>query len=837
MKRRLLTSLALVSVAHGAPNPPKAVPVSPALETDSVPRAVPVTPPPAPAPDSQTKPPAPAVPPTPSPSFRTDTSLPAEPPSTPPVQSKPPTPPTVPAANAEEIQFDLADALFSKKQWDAATSEYQHFIEQFPGSNKIGSAFFRIAEAHQKMGNTTSARLYYGKQLAASQPGPFAGIAAYKLAEFEFPEGDYTAALGHYKRAAQLLDQPSVKQSAQYFSARCMQLLGRKLEARNAFQPLAEATDPHPFRDASQFQFALLLEDAGRSSEALPKFTTLAEKAQNPAIRAESATRSALLLLKINEPKKALVAMEAALAAPGTEQWHGLLQLGILRTSASLGMHKKTIDTFTTAEAQLEADQLPDVLVLVANAHKQLKEHQQALAILTKLLSVAPNSPAAATARYDRLVCLYNLESPQLAQEIDTFLAGNPAPADRDNATLMKAETLRLRKDFAAAGEAYASAVKSKELKPQRRIDALLRWAECAVSSGNAQQTLDASTQFLAAAPEHPLVPTVLGWRAETNRRAKALPAAEKDYRLLIEKYPKAEERQNALLQLALLRGEQSDNAGMLDLFEKLLQDYPNTPETAQAHHWIGWAAFESRDYKKATTHLPEARKLAPEKYFESDSLRLIYCAFNLNDPDTLWMHVEEYLPKAKTKVPADVLRWCSRQFVEAKAHAKAEPVLALLCSAEDAKEADWLALAQTRLQTKQFEGAATASDAYLKMVTRPADQALGLLVKSRAEIGKGNPVAAQKNVEEALRLQPEGRLNAEARIVAGDIQAAKKEWEAAAKLYASVAVFIEDDELSPLALEKAHRAYKEAGKTKEAADTLNRLQSRFPEYAREHVK
>ncbi len=830
MKRRFLTSLALVSIAQAAPTPPKAIPVSKSQDSEQIPRAVPVNPTPEP-PTS----PAPARIEPSSPTFRTESPLPAEPNPTP--LAKPAAPALAPATSPEDIQFDLADALFAQKQWDAATAEYLRFIEQFPASAKIGTAFFRIGEAHQKLGNTTSARLYYSKQLASTHPGPLAGIAAYKLAEFEFPEGDYTAALAHYKKAAQLIEQSSAKLSAQYFSARCLQLLGRKLEARNAFQALAELAEAHPFREASQFQFALLLEDAGRHSDALPRFNALAAKAQNSEIQAESATRAALTLLKLDEPKKALAAMQAALAAPGTEQWHGLLRLGILQTTAALGLHQKTIEAFTAVESQILPEQLPDVLALVANAYRQLKQHQEALVVFNRIVEVAPNSTAARATRYARLVCIYNLKSPQLTQEIDAFLATSPGPADRDNSLLMKAEILRSQNDFTNAGEAYASAVKSKDLEPQRRIDALLLWSACAVRSGNAKQTIDATSQFLAIAPDHAMAPTALAWRAETHRRGKAYPAAEKDYRLIIEKYPKAEERQNAIVQLALLRGEQSDNTGLAALFEKLLKDYPNSPECAQAHHWIGWAAFENRDYKKAALHLPEARKLDPEKYFESDSLRLIYCAFNLNDPDTLWARVEEYLPKAKTKVPADVLRWCAKQFVETKAYEKAEPVQTLLCSSESVKETDWLALAQSRLHTKNFDGATSAADAYLKLVNQPATQALGLLARSRAELGKGNTAAAQKTVEETLRLQPEGRLNGEARIIAGDIQATKNEWEPAAKLYASVAVAIDDNELSPLALEKAHRAYKEAGKVKEAADTLNRLQSRFPEYAREHLK
>jgi lipopolysaccharide biosynthesis regulator YciM len=234
---------------------------------------------------------------------------------------------------------------------------------------------------------------------------------------------------------------------------------------------------------------------------------------------------------------------------------------------------------------------------------------------------------------------------------------------------------------------------------------------------------------------------------------------------------------------------------------------------------------------------LIESRKLDSDKYFESDSLRLIYCCYNLNSPDDFWKYVQEYQPKGKTKIAADVLRWCAQHFNQAKTPAKAEPVLALITSSAEVNEADWFQLAETRFELAKHKEAEAAVEAYLKLVEHPVPKAKGLLIRAKCELQQKRFENAQKTVEEALRLQPEGRLNGEARIIAGDIQATKKEWEPAAKLYASVAVAIDDNELSPLALEKAHRAYKEAGKVKEAADTLNRLQSRFPEYAREHLK
>jgi lipopolysaccharide biosynthesis regulator YciM len=71
---------------------------------------------------------------------------------------------------------------------------------------------------------------------------------------------------------------------------------------------------------------------------------------------------------------------------------------------------------------------------------------------------------------------------------------------------------------------------------------------------------------------------------------------------------------------------------------------------------------------------------------------------------------------------------------------------------------------------------------------------------------------------------------------VAGDILASQKSWEAAAKTYESVSIAFDEEQLAPPALEKAYQAYRSAGKQKESQNVLNRLQSRYPEYARERA-
>jgi predicted dithiol-disulfide oxidoreductase (DUF899 family) len=92
-------------------------------------------------------------------------------------------------------------------------------------------------------------------------------------------------------------------------------------------------------------------------------------------------------------------------------------------------------------------------------------------------------------------------------------------------------------------------------------------------------------------------------------------------------------------------------------------------------------------------------------------------------------------------------------------------------------------------------------------------------------ELKKGNNAAAQpRTPSEQLRSfqLPEGFTM---ELVASEETGLPK----------PVSIAFDDEQLAPRALEKAYKAYREAGKLKESLSVLNRLQSKFPEYAREH--
>ncbi len=119
----------------------------------------------------------------------------------------------------------------------------------------------------------------------------------------------------------------------------------------------------------------------------------------------------------------------------------------------------------------------------------------------------------------------------------------------------------------------------------------------------------------------------------------------------------------------------------------------------------------------------------------------------------------------------------------------------------------------------------------YLELTptAEPAVRAQGLLMRGDAQLGLKQLDDAQKSVEETQFLQPEGALNARARLLGGRILYARGDYDQAARAFMSVSVLYDDAEITPRALRLAADALEKAGKPTEAAKASQELKSRFP--------
>ncbi len=717
-----------------------------------------------------------------------------------------------------------------------AAPEYEKYLQLYPDAEMLDreSAYFYLGDCYRKMGNTNAAKNAYQNLLLNFAIGQFVGPAAYRLADMDYADKDYDGALDYYRKASVRLDDPLMVLASKFYAARCLEALKLPTDARMAYEDIVSTSGDNPYRDPSRLALAEILSTYGRKSDALDQFLALAKEAKQPVVKAESYLEAGLLDVNdLDEPEKGAVDLNKALSYPELGDEKPLAAMGLLRVLAKEGKYKQLLDQYQTALDAVGADEKPQVLSLAADAKHQLNDYAGAGALYDQILKDYPNTVYSDEANVDKLVNLYYAKDPSLLSAIDLYLATNPEVSRRDKVTLLKAEALYSSGSYAAAAPVYAS-LEDSTLAQGYLSQAIYKLGFCYLESNQGANAVTALTKFMNDYPDDKLVPSALATRGVANLKTGDLDAALKDFNQLLTDYPEVRDKDHelALDKKALILGEQDDKAGMADAFQELLKEYPHSSYAAEANYRIGDAAFSAKDYKACIEPLDAARKLNKAQYFERATVRIIAAYYTLGDRDALAGEVDLYEQNnPKDKVPADALRWLGDSYLDSNDDANAEKYLTELTTRPEVSADDWLNLGKAQLGAQKYDDAISSINRYLAPQNDPAMQTKGLLVLGRAQLEAGKLDDAQASADKACTLEPEGAANAQGRMLSGDIQMARGNVEEAGKIYQSIAVIIDDPQLTPKAMEKAIDCLNQLGKTDDAAKLLNELETKYPEY------
>lgn len=830
-------------------NVPKALPVRKPVVTP--PPAVP-TPPPAAA-AAPVRMPAPAAPPPPPDSaqpLRPTNTLPAPTPAKPDMPPRPVNAAPVDfvdpgdivirpgsATTPDQVQLQFADNFFSKKQYKEASAEYERYLAEYPATPEPDrqAAYYRLGECYRLTDAVNNARANYESLLSRYSSGDFVGLASYRLAEMLYADKDYIRALPLFRAASVRLTQPTAVNAAKFFVARCLEASSQKSQALPLYEDLAKLTQNNPFQEASRLSVGRIFVDSKRREDALGILIPLSKEAQNPQIKAEAMARVGLTQLEMGKLDSAAETLNAAAAMPDLGAWKGVVHTALYRLLFDRKDFKGVIANYSREGAEnISTENKLSILVIVASAHREIGETRDALGIYEQIARDFPGTPSAREAGYERLLILYNTGDTRLLEEVNTYLAANPGAPNIDRVSLMKAEALFKQGDFESAAPIYQIVVdKSHQLTGVHKGEARFKLGWCYVQTGAHDKAIAAFTAFLKDHPTHVKIPTALAQRGAAYMQLKQYPAAQKDFEELARKHPKSKEREYALENLALIQGQLGDNAKMAATFELLLQDYPDTAAKAKAHYWVGRSAFDAKDYKKAATNLDKARQLSKEQYFERSSLAIMGCYYNLEDVDATAKEIESYKTGGgKAATPTDVIRWLALKYSERGANDKAEQYFQEIIARKETMPDDYLQLARSRVKIKKYKEALESFDAYLATINEPAPRARCLIEKADAQLAMQDWPGVEKTIKEALSLQPEGKLNGEARLRAGEAKIGQGNPLDAARIFEGVALTLEDDDVTPRALDKAIQARRQLGATEEVQRLENQLRSKYPEYA-----
>ncbi len=813
------------STSPSAPSIRRAEPIDPAAYRNPdwmsrIPKATAVTP-------AETPVPTPVPVATPLPLEPKETPLPT--PTTPaPGLAEPGAPEATPSAPGQNRSLMAANGFYRRKMYDMAVFDYEKFLIAEPTAPGRDGALFRLGESHRFLGNSAGARDAYQRLLAESREGEFVGAGAYRLGEIYYGEKNYTAAQAMFQKAEGNSQEPEVKLSAQFYQANSLDKMGRKPQAAQKFAELAKVEGKNPYRESAQFYVAEEAARTGRKQDAFTAYEKLSATAEKPEVKAEATVKAAAIAAEMGRSQRARELFDKALSLPAIGDWRGVARLGVLRLAYDQGDYKSAAQLDEQDMRDLPPDSVAEALLISANASRQLGDVKKALELYDRIKRDYPRSAAAEQANFQRLVCLDTTGAPDLAAQIDAFLAASTDPRERVQATLLKAETVFKTGDYAAAAPLYAGVLKATlPLKLRNQARYKLGW--CQLQLKQYKEASETFTVFIDDNPKSDLLPGALTQRAVALQQIKAYDDALRDFERILSEYPKAKEREVALQQKALILGQQEKYDAMARTFAQLLEEFPKSKSAAQAEFWTGWAAFEKKDYPTAVAHLKKARELDPKAFGDRATQRIVLAAFYKEDRETV---LAEIGSTQLDLLPAEVLMWLgSKSFADGD-YKQTEKFLGPVVARGGANSDVLLDLAQARLAQKKYAAALPPVQQYIAQARDPLSRAKGLLASAQVSLGTGNYADAGKLIDEALLLQPEGRYNAEARLLAGEVQMQRGDYAGAARSFMTISVLYDEPAVTPKALAQAAAAYRKAGNPTEADKALAELKQRYPKAA-----
>jgi TolA-binding protein len=767
-------------------------------------------------------------------------------------------PPPVEMVPPDRRQLEYANALFTRKLYDLAIPEYQRYLDDYPGASGRANAYFSLGECYRNLNKPSSARTNFQRVLNDYDDSEFAGPAAYALGEMAFTQKDYSTSLPLFHRSAAKSKESAVSLSARYFEARCLEALDRKDEACDIYQQVAEAKNPNPYREDARATAASIALARGRKTDAFKQYEALASETQKPALKAEATVRAGLLAVDLAQTEKgkidkataekAMALLQKGRSLPEAGRWRALAQVGILRLQYQSGQYAQLLAGYEKVLQQAPEEARPEVMLFAANSQRQIGHAKEAETIYREIIEKYPSREEAKDAAYQRLINIYNSDPSTLPPEVDEFLASNPTAERADQAKLLKAEALYKQQNYPRAAPIYAE-LRASQLSPKLRNEAAFKLGLCHIQMKDNAGIIEAFSYFVQAFPDGPQAPFAFAQRALAYQENKNYEGELSDLNMILTKYPGAHEREAALQQKALILGEQQNPKGMTETFRQLLKEFPKSPVAAQAQYYIGKAAFEAKDYKTALGALDAARRVNKEQYYNLASIRIISSFYYLRDRAALTNEVNNFMAAVpNAPVPGEILEWLGVEYYNEKNYAAAEKYLSALGNSASRGDTDssrgesdnppkvkpdfWFYLGDAAAKLQNFDESENAFGKYLQMATDPAGKAKVLLALGAVKIAAHKPDEAQKIAEQIMSLQPEGRVNAEARLLAGEVQFERGRFEDAGKAFMGVALLYDDPAITPRALQKAASAYQRAGKTDEADRAARQLREKYPNYA-----
>ncbi|MCH7224729.1 tetratricopeptide repeat protein [Haloferula sp. A504] len=722
---------------------------------------------------------------------------------------------------------------------------FVRYLNQFPNHPNAEPAWWYLGESYYAVGRVEDAKRCFHSLLNRFGRGRYAAAAAYKLAADHFNNREYALAATLFDKLATIATKPAERQRGLYYAGLSYELMGRGKQAQGYFRSVIEDPEQeNPYIDKARIGYGKLLAADGKLDDALRLLDQVAVSRATLKLRGEAALHAGAVAARLGDSKRSDLYFDLILKTPGMEDYRPDAQIAMMAARFDQKRYSDVVSIFQRSTDRSEGEREARRLMLAARAFMMLDRNAEALPLFREVERLQDaDSKYAFDATYYRLLCFYRIEGRHVLDQVEAFLQLYRKKHPRDpkihTALLMKAETLYAEGKPAEAADTYRD-IDPAAISEKNRKGMLYQRGRCLAEAGDPEGAIGSLDAFLTAYPDDERAPLALAARGRALATTGATGKALEDFRKIIELTEDPKLLSLAYLEGAAIHKQRNELEAMVARYREFLEKVGNADSaaTAKASYWAGWGMVKTNRGGEAIPYLEKARELAPELYSKHAGLLLCLVHLAEKSPTPLITEVGKAIEGDYAgDLPEPLIRWAADQAFNADDFINAARFYDLIADDENpelvVKEV-WRFLGKARIRAGDPAGALSAIEHALAAEQEPAWRADTLADKGQALLDLKRFDEATKAVEEGLSLRPEGRVGAALHLVRGDILMAEgKPPEEAVRSYILPVQLMDDNDriVKPKALYKLIAALEKAGKSEDAEQYRQQLQSKYPDW------
>ena len=742
-----------------------------------------------------------------------------------------------------EDQVQLADGLFRRNMFKAASLEYARLSGEQGITNGMDVILYRLGECYRHLGQGDLALASYIRLVKVYPESRYAARSRLQSALIQLKVGtpealEFAATL--FGKLAVATQPPEVRSAALYHWGETLEKQGKDAEAIQKYEELGASFGETEYGMYSALRVAWLLlksGDAKSRERAMGIYLDLKTKAKDPKVAEEAAFLAAkVALMEQRYEQSANLFLQLRKSFPNSPRVKESA-LSAAWANYYCGRYKEAVELLDLVQDDLANPQREEILYLKANCLRQLEQRGQAGAVYATLLKDFPRGEYADRAWQEQLTSYYK------DGDYTNVLAVATQRTQLQNGEMD--QIYWMVSDAALALGKNDVAVENCRLLvdkcPKSRFvkDSLYRLGWLLQK----QEAWEAAAGWYLKIPElfpkDPVASKALYSSGLCHLQLQRGEMALRDWRNLLVAYPDSEEAPEALYQKALEEVREKDFRAAGATLDERLTRFPKDARLADVLYWRGVIYRELGDLTESEKKYRACLAANPGKELERNAkLELGALLFQMGKKDETAKIFQSLLdPAVADKVGPDRLAWLAEIQCQQKNYDAA--IAAAQCLISLKPDKGWMQTAWT-LEGRAYRAKGqrdAAEHAYREALktgasTTFAAEAALRLGELLSEAGQYDEAAA--HLEDAARRAASPEMiatRARAYFALANNAEKKGDDESALRLFMSVGLLFDDQELVPQSLERAIHLQESLGRPDEAGALKEELKTRYPGY------